>query len=141
MSSISFDKHLPQSLVIKSVDNELYRIGCLCRSANQRKSRNLFHHPIVVNIALMIQLIKSIISFISDSELLSIYLGDVITLTGIGYNGLIVQLFFVISCLSLHLIHYNNDRRGVDPTFLRVLQLMSGSLTPREIGLTDRVTK
>ena len=132
-TSIDLDKPLPQSLVIKSVDNELYRIGCLCRSPDQRngynykKSRNLFHNPIVVNIVLIIQLIKSIISLISENKMLSIYLGDWITLTGIGYIGHVIALLVYSLSLISQLIHYNNDRRGVDPTFLRVLQLMTSS--------------
>ena len=38
--------------------------------------------------------------------------------------------------------YFRNDRRGVKPTFIRVLQVMSGSVPPSSVGLKDeRIVK
>ena len=148
MASIDVRKCLPQSLAIKSVDNELYRIGCLCRPIDQTndynrgKGRHRIHHPILVNTILVIQVLKSIISLESDDKKLAIYLGDFSKLMDIAVNTHIAFILFTAFNLSIHVIHAYNHIRGVDPSFLRVFQMMSGSLTPIEIGVTDeRVIK
>ena len=148
MSSIDVRKRLPQSLAIKSVDNELYRIGCLCRPIDQTndynrgKGRHRIHHPILVNTILIIETIKSIVSLLSNDISLAIYLGDWPKLMGVDLNSHIAIIFFSAFNISIHVIHAYNHIRGVDPSFLRVFQMMSGSLTPIEIGVTDeRVIK
>ena len=148
MTSIDVRKCLPQSLAIKSVDNELYRIGCLCRPIDQTndynrgKGRHRIHHPILVNTILTIQMIKSIVSLPSNDKQLGIYLGDWPMLMGVGFNTHITIILFTAFNISIHVIHAYNHIRGVDPSFLRVFQMMSGSLTPIEIGVTDeRVIK
>jgi len=148
MKSIDIRKRLPQSLAIKSVDNELYRIGCLCRPIDQTndynrgKGRHRIHHPILVNTILIIQMIKSIVSLVTNDIQLSIYLGDWPKLMDVDVNSHIALIFYTAFNISIHVIHAYNHIRGVDPSFLRVFQMMSGSLTPIEIGVTDeRVIK
>ena len=34
-------------------------------------------------------------------------------------------------------VYYWNHNRGIEPTFVRVFQVMSGSLRPIDVGLTD----
>src|ERR1700735_1433603 len=93
MTSIDVSKRLPQSLAIKSVDNELYRIGCLCRPIDQTndynrgKGRHRIHHPILVNTILVIQGLKSILSLVSNDIQLAIYLGDWPKLMDMAING------------------------------------------------------
>ena len=99
MTSIDVSKRLPESVAIKSVDNELYRIGCLCRSPDQTnddrgKGRHPIHHPILVFAVLVIELAKSIISLNSNDVNLAIYLGDFPMLTGVGYNMHIILIIF-----------------------------------------------
>ena len=136
-------KRLPESVAIKSVDNELYRIGCLCRSIDQKNDynrdndRHLIHHPIIIITIMVIELAKSIISLNSNDVNLAIYLGDWPKLMGIGFNSHITIIFTALFSISINLIHGYNHIRGVDPSFLRVFQMMSGSLTPIEIGVTD----
>src|SRR5580698_10086532 len=99
MVSIDVRKCLPQSLAIKSVDNELYRIGCLCRPIdqtndyNRRKGWHRIHHPILVNTILVIQVLKSVISLVSNEITLAIYLGDWPKLMNIDLNTHITIIF------------------------------------------------
>jgi hypothetical protein len=49
--------------------------------------------------------------------------------------------FFILSSILVlfsQLIYYWNHKTGVEPTFLRLFQVMSGSLPPNAIGLTDQ---
>ena len=46
---------------------------------------------------------------------------------------------FSILSLSSHLIYYNNHRNGIKTTFLGVVAMMSGLVTPKSIGLTDDI--
>ena len=147
MSSIDICQRLPQSLAIKSVDNELYRIGCLCRPIDQTnddrgRGRHRIHHPILVNTLLIIQLFKCIINLSTNDIKIAIYLGDWPKLIGVDYSAHICIILLILFIAFVNLIHTYNHIRGVDPSFLRVFQMMSGSLTPIEIGVTDeRVIK
>ena len=51
--------------------------------------------------------------------------------------GIVILLSF--ETLFMQIVYYVNHKRGVEPTFLRVLGVMSGRLTPISIGLTDEM--
>ena len=58
----------------------------------------------------------------------------------IQYNLLLIN--FVMVSITSQLLYYYNNKRGVEPTFIRVLSVMSGSATPASIGLySDRDIK
>ena len=128
MTSIDVLRRLPPFIAIKSVDNELYRIGCLCRSPDQTnddrgKGRDRIHHPILVNVVLLIQLTKSVLSLTLDNRTLAIYLGDYAKLIGLGDNAHISISLWALLNIGIHVIHGYNHILGVDPSFLRVFQI------------------
>ena len=101
--------------------------------------RRPIDHPIRAFVVLSLTLIKNIISLsINDED----YRSGVWGFT--GYFGVVrkhFNLFFVlimILSLSSQLIYYWNHINGVRPTFLRLFQMMTGSVAPKDIGLTDR---
>ena len=51
-------------------------------------------------------------------------------------NFIIINIF-LISILS-QLINYYNYRNGIKATDLRVFQMISGLITPKSIGITDK---
>ena len=138
--SIMFtDQCIPQSLIAKNADDILYRIGLCPTSLNDRPNRRPIDHPIRAFVIVSVAMIQKLISLsLSDED----YKLGVWGFT--GYFGDVrhhFDLFFVLILflsLSSQLIYYWNHINGVRPTFLRLFQMMTGSVAPKDIGLTDK---
>ena len=130
---------LPQELSIGSIDDILYRIGLCLISVGSQIKRKFFRKPWIV---------LSIVSVFMSTKLITISLSETndIIFRAMGDTGYLIgvrqhlgMVFIMISILSLtsQLIYYQNYRNGVEPTFLRVFQVMSGRIPPKTIGLTN----
>ena len=137
MPGFNCNKVLPNELVIDSIDDYLYEIGLCHHLVSDRTKRSNINSPKLIFIVLLFNLILSFLPNFTDDET------TLILLTDFGhYNGI---KFFVniqiilISCMALfnQLVYYLNYKRGIEPTFLRVFQVLSGSLPPSAVGLTD----
>ena len=130
---------IPQSLIATNADDILYRIGLCPISLNDRPKRRPIDHPIRAFVVMSIGLIERLISLSINTEDYS---------PGIwgfyGYFGAfrlhydLCFIFCLILSLSSQLIYYWNHINGVRPTFLRLFQMMTGSVAPKDIGLTDK---
>lgn len=137
---LRLDKCLPHRLSIKSVDSHLYRIGLLLDYEKSSFKRNLFHSPTLVFIIILSAWLRSLIfAFRSDNDYdLSKYWGDAPHMLNIGSHFNITLCLYFTSPLISQLIYLYNFRNGVDPTFLRVFQMISGLISPKSLGLTHR---
>ena len=135
------DNLLSDTMVIDSVDDILFEIGLLLTSvSNQDKQRDLINKPffiLIINISIFI--LKCVVVYVdsNDDELLKV-LGDFTHMYGKmkqHYN--IIIILFTIFVLYSQWVYYSNYKRGIRPTFLRLFHMMSGSVTPREVGLTN----
>ena len=70
-----------------------------------------------------------------NNRQLRLLLGDVGNYIGLKLHWNIVLIFQIIFTISSQLNYYYNYKRGNNPTFLRVFQMMSGSVTPVSVGL------
>ena len=129
---------IPQSLIATNADDILYRIGLCPTSLNDRPNRRPIDRPIRAFVVVSMALMERLVSVsISDED----YRPGLLGFT--GYLGAIrrhFDLFFIlimILSLSSQLIYYWNHINGVRPTFLRLFQMMTGSVAPKDIGLTD----
>ena len=139
MTEISLNKVIPPELKIESIDDILYRIGLPLDSIRDRPKRKWFFKPIIVFTFLSIYLVKEviIISLNEENDLIFKILGSHGYLLGMRKHLALVIILFSILVLSCQWIYYYNQRSGIKPTFLRVIQMMSGLVTPKSIGLTD----
>ena len=140
ISIMDTNRCIPQSLIATNADDILYRIGLCPTSLNDRPKRRAIDHPIRAFIVMSIGLIERLISLsIKDED----YRPGVLGFT--GYLGVVRRHFdlFMILVLTLslssQLIYYWNHINGVRPTFLRLFQMMTGSVAPKDIGLTDEL--
>ena len=106
----------------------------------ERPKRWPINNPVFIAIITSIFLSERVVSIlvpVSERQIL-LLIGE----TG-RYFNLKVQwnLFFILNSmigLSSQTLYYYNHRKGIKPTFLRVFQVMSGSVAPSSVGLNDR---
>ena len=131
------DLLLPQELSIDSVDEYLYRIG-FCLTPNRHNTRrSLIFHPILITIVCIIFVSQRIASIFIDEPWLLFLLCDIghFFRMKIYFNfGFTLVTSFI---LSSQVIYYYNNKRDIRPTFLTLFHMMSGSVSPKSIGLTD----
>ena len=131
---------IPPELVIKDCDELLYEIGLCLTSLRERPKRWPINNPVFIAIITSIYLSERVVSILvpeSERQIL-LLVGE----TG-RYFNLKVQwnLYFILGSmigLSSQTLYYYNHRKGIKPTFLRVFQVMSGSVAPLSVGLNDR---
>ena len=131
---------IPANLRVDSVDDILYKIGLCFTSVRDRPKRKRIYHPMIVFTFVSMYLTKemTIICLNNEEVLLMKQLGSYGHLLGIRWLlGVVIMLFSILSLIS-QLIYYNNYRNGINPTFLRVFQMMSGLVSPKSLGLTDQ---
>ena len=131
------DLLLPQELTIESVDEHLYRIG-LCLTPNRHNTRrSLIFHPILIAIMSIIMTILRIATLFTDQRWQLLLLGDVGQFFGMRIYFNLGTILLTLFLLSSQLIYYYNNKRDIRPTFLTLFHMMSGSVSPASIGLTD----
>ena len=141
MQEFDPSKCLPPELTIESVDDILYRIGLCLTSVRDRPKRPKLFHPLIAFTYVLIFTIKEVfvlflISLSSENKLLLAQILDFHVIRAEGYCSGCVILTAILS-LSSQLIYYNNYRKGIEPTFLHVFQMMSGLVPPKSLGLSD----
>ena len=130
---------IPPELVIKDCDDLLYEIG-LCRtSVRDRPKRWPINNPKFITIISLIFFCKSLVAvLVSDSaRQILLLMGDVGRFMNIRMQWNLALNLCSQMAISNQLNYYYNHSKGFEPTFLRVFQMMSGSVTPLNIGLTD----
>ena len=139
ISIMDINQCIPQSLIATNADDILYRIGLCPTSLNDRPKRRPIDHPMRAFVVMSITLIERMISLSLNNE------DNIPGVWGFtGYFGSIRRHFdlFILFCMTLslssQLIYYWNHINGVRPTFLRLFQMITGSVAPKDIGLTDK---
>jgi len=139
MENFNSSKCLPKNMILKSAESHLYRIG-LCLSSTDSIKRSKFHNPLLVFIINCITLIKCIISLLSseENETIFIIIGDFSYFVGIKTHYNITIAFYVLMATVSQIINYYNDKHGIELKYLNVFKMMSGSLSPKSVGLMNR---
>ena len=140
MESFDENKVLAENVCLKSADNHLYRIG-LCfspyNSNEWSKRRNALHNPILISSIFVIQIIKSIVNLLVSDPKAFVWNGDFTRVFHLRIHFNIAFILFSVMTLSSTTIWYSNYKSGVEPTFLRLFQMISGSVPPLRLGLRD----
>ena len=130
-------KVLPPHLAIPSLDNHLYRIGICPTSYGHNTERRFYNNPAFIAIIQMTHLIKCVVNLILSDPIIFIINGDFARMLGIRVYYNIVRILFAILNLNSMIIWHYNKLNKVYPTFLNLFQMLSGSVKPISVGLTD----
>ena len=140
MEELDPKKLLPSDMVIEGVDDILYDIGLSLTSVRElQKKRKFIHNPLLlltINTFMLVNKLSCL--FIDDSnDIILKLLGE------IGHNfemkiSLCTPSFlFTIIMLFSQWVYYNNNKHGIEPSFLKVFRMISGSVTPSSVGLNS----
>ena len=139
MSIIDCKKLIPNELIIKSADNQLYNSG-IFMNVRPGVKRSSIHNPYFLTFILILCLISNIIRIAVGKEnytTINLVLGDWSAMFGMKYHYKFVVILITFMNIILESIHYYNYRMGIEPTYLSVFEMMSGLVTPHSIGLND----
>ena len=137
MSAFDCNKVLPNELIVKSIDDFLYEIGLCHQSVSDRTKRSKIDSPKLIFSVLSFQCIISMASLFTDDET------TLILLTDVGHyheiKAMIDTIIIMITSMAIfnQIIYYLNHKRGIEPTFNRLFQVMSDSLRPIVVELTE----
>jgi hypothetical protein len=138
MESLDVNKPLPQSIAFNSIDNHLYRIGLSLISKNHEK-RSRFYNPLLILSVNIICLTKCIVSLIlsKENEKLLIINGDFAHFIGSKTHVNVAGFLAFLLAIIQQLVYYYNTKDDINPTDLKVYDMMSGLVSPKSIGLTN----
>ena len=135
------NKLLPKELVIPSAEDLLYSNGLCPTSVREWPKRKTMNSPKVIAIFLVFYLTERILDiFIPEEEEQYLQIiGETGHYFGMKFHFSLFLCLLTILNLNNQIIFYYNYKRGKHPTFLRVFQMMSGSVTPMSVGLFDEL--
>jgi hypothetical protein len=133
------DKPLPTELILNSAENRLNKIGLILRSETYKK-RSIFYKPLLVFGVNIILTVKYIVSLLlnEENDKLLIINGDFGHFFGAKVHLNVIVFLFVVLALISQLIHYYNYKNDIKQTYLKVFEMMSGLVSPKSIGLTNK---
>ena len=137
MSEFDCNKLLPKELVVESIDDFLYEIGLCHQSVSERTKRPKINSPKLIFTVLSFSLILSILTSFIEDETTLLLLMDIGHFEGIKFFMNMEIITFSSMALFNQIVYYLNYKRAIEPTFLRLFQVLSGSLSPSAVGLTD----
>ena len=143
MEELDPNKLLPSDIVIEGVDDIIFDIGLSLTSVrdHQKKKKKFIHQPqmlLTINIFMLVNRLASLL--IDDfNEFILKLLGEAGQYYGIKNNHSTIACLATIIMLFSQWVYYNNYKHGIEPSFLKVFQMISGSVTPSSVGLYSYV--
>ena len=130
---------LPKHLVVKDVDDVLYRIGLCLTSVKAVPKRMSIDNPLFAFFILTIFTFEKVITCSLSED--NVFVFRMLASTGyfIGIRVYFDLYFILCSILTIvsQIINYWNYKQEIEPTFLRLYQMISGTIPPIALGLTD----
>ncbi len=138
MDSFDANKLLPPNIIL-NYENHLFEIGLNLISSGTKK-RNVFKNPLLIFSLNVVIVIKCIISLLlkEENENLLIINGDFTHILHVRIHVNICIICFFLLCLISQLLYFYNYKNGIKPTYLKVFDMMSGLVSPKSIGLTNK---
>ena len=132
------DQLLPAHLRIDNIDSGLYQIGLQLSPIRPNIKRIFIHNPIVIAIIISIFVVQRMVCLFVNYKTVLYLMGDIGTFFGIRIYINTMLCLGQLFVLASQLVYFNNQKRDIEPTFLRLFQMMSGFVPPIELGLNDR---
>ena len=138
MSSIDPKRLIPEHLVIRSADDLLYSIGLCLQSVIERPKRKAIYNPKLIAFVSWLHLMLRIASILlpEDSQWLPL-IGEMGRYFGMKFHLNLYLCLMNAFMIAFQLNFFYAYKRGMSPTFVRVFRMMSGSVTPLSVGLSD----
>ena len=139
MPAIDPYKCLPPELTVQSVDDILYRIGLSFDSLKDRPKRRKFFNPFLKFSFLSMYLLREviIISMKEENDISLKIMGSFGYLLVVRQHMSMALILATSLALSTQTVFFNNHLNGIKQTYLGVLQMISGSVPPIRLGLTN----
>ena len=139
--ALSFDPKsvLPPELTCKGADSCLYLIGLSHYECKSNVTRITFYNPRVVFLILFTKLISNLVLIAHKSSLqYHLSLGDPDYF--IGTDSSVNQLVVFCNMLTIgsQVFHYINHKRGIQPTYLKLFEVLAGLVCPADLGLYNK---
>jgi hypothetical protein len=131
---------LPPEVLVTSAGSHLYRIG-LSHFPYGWKRRKKFHNPLLIALLNVIFVAKCVTSLLISEENpeLFIILFDFSYFVNSRIHVNICVSFVAILTLVSQLLHYINYKKNIKPSYLKPFDMISGLVSPKSIGLTNKV--
>ena len=136
---MDLSKPIPVNLRVESASRHLYIRG-LSHIQNGPEKRHFIYNPKLIFGVFFTFLIKNIVLITTKDD---VNRRLVTVLADFGYY-LKIQLILNVTCMignmlgmATMIIYWLNYKRGIAPTFLRVFDMISGEISPEDIGLTS----
>jgi len=129
------DRNLPENIAIKSAGSHLYLIG-LSNFRIGSKIRSKFHNPVFIFAINLIELIRFILSLLFSHRysIIRTLIADAAYYLDAILHMNSATLTLAILALSTQIHNYFNPN---ELSFLKPLRMISGSITPRSVGITQ----
>jgi hypothetical protein len=134
---LDVDKPLPSVITIKYAENHLYRIGLSLFSSGSQK-RNRFHNPFFISILISLTILKSFTVILMKEDKYVLLIGDFAYFINGRYFLNVAIILFASLSLSSQILHYWKYHKNESPSYLKPFEMISGLVSPKSIGLTNR---
>jgi hypothetical protein len=138
IDDIDVAKPLPTVIAINSAQNHLYSIGLSLFSFGSR-TRNRFHNPFFISFIISVQILRSLIALLMKGDKYRFLLiGDFAYFLNDGYFMNVATILWGIMALFSQIIHFWKYYKNEIPSYLKPFQMISGLVSPKSIGLSNR---
>ena len=131
-------KLLPLELQIAGIDNVWYECGLSLVSYRSETKRKIYYTPTIIATELVVNTIRCIVVLLIDDHYWLVRLGEYNHMFGLKLYMNLFRIICSLFALLSQLINYYVYKQGVDITFIKLFRMMSGSVTPNSLGLTDQ---
>lgn len=137
MRIIDPEKCLPLKYTIKDAGSHLYTSGLTFYSFDNQ-IRHVLFHPLLVFISNFIFIIHLIhtLKLPNDDESSHIIFGDFTHFLN-AHHAITAAIFALIVALLSQIIHFWNLMHSIRPVYLRLFEILSGSIPPQCLGLEN----
>ena len=139
MAFFNPNKFLPPEQRVESVGDILFENGLCPKSNRDPHKRLIIDHPLFIITILLINVLQILIAlWLGDKdEYYLIVYGDVGHWFGQKYYIAIFRMIATVLLLSTIFLHYYNHINRIEPKYMKVFKMISGSSTPRSIGIIN----
>ncbi len=138
MNDFDVDKPLPSVIAIKCAEDYLYSIGLSLFSFGSKK-RKRFHNPFLISFIICVSIVKSLTAILmKEDEYRLLLIGDFAYFLNGRYFINSAIILWGLLALFPQLLHYWKYYKNENPSYLKPFEMISGSVSPKSIGLTDR---
>jgi hypothetical protein len=137
-SDFKASKLLPQQLIIVNAGNDLYGIG-LSLFPFGSKDRKIIFNPLLIFIINSLIIIRSLISLSlnENNRNAFVLIGDFTYFIKARFHFNIAIILLLSLTIISQLINFFNYQNDIKPIYLKPFSMISGSITPKSIGLSN----